>query len=73
MPHLGTGGWIALAMLTGLYLASIYDVYLGSTGNLTITDSVRAWSSRWPVLPLSVGIIIGHLFWCSCPLPKTGE
>jgi hypothetical protein len=45
---------------------SMYDVYLGTAGDETITSVVRNWSSKWPVLPLSIGVIIGHLFWCSC-------
>lgn len=29
----------------------------------SITDQLRQWSARYPLLPLGCGLVVGHLFW----------
>lgn len=57
--------YIALAMLVILAVVGVYDIAAsGSQGRLdSVSSAVREWSARWPILPLAVGVLIGHLFW----------
>ena len=53
-------------------LAIVYDIiayWCGGVG-ATISRATLAWARNWPIIPLSVGVLCGHLFW---PQPKEPE
>lgn len=54
--------WILVAVLLTV---GIYDVYAGLYygPEYTVSQVVRDWSGKWPVLPMLVGVLLGHLFW----------
>jgi hypothetical protein len=45
----------------------LYDVLAISLNRPTITQQIRKASARWPMVPFSlgfiVGLLVGHLFW----------
>lgn len=57
----------ALVLVAILLTAGIWDIYalfwLGPGS--TVSAVIMMWSTRFPVIPLLVGILIGHLFWPS--------
>lgn len=48
--HLATLSW-------DTYAAYFLD------GRHTVSQYIQGWAERWPIFPLLVGIILGHLFW----------
>lgn len=48
-----------------LIVAIIYDILAAILYGQSVTMSARTWalSKRYPILPLAVGILLGHLFW----------
>jgi len=53
------------AFLIGLALvvAGIVDIVAVYYGNPTVSTVIQSWSRAFPILPLIVGILLGHLFW----------
>ena len=58
-----------LAIALGLFVA--YDVVAFLRGGVqaTISRVTLGWARRWPLLPLLVGVVLGHLFWPQ-PVPS---
>lgn len=56
---------LAVAILVVLLLAAVWDIAAGYRGQAaeTVSSVLQAWSIAWPVLPLAVGVILGHVFW----------
>jgi len=52
--------------------AIVYDLIAWQAGTVdaTISRVTLAWAHRWPVVPFSVGVLCGHLFWSQPQLPK---
>lgn len=43
-----------------------WDVYVAFFNNEpgdTISRVVLEWSQAWPIIPLAVGVVAGHLWW----------
>lgn len=56
---------LALLLIFILAAVGVWDVIMlhrGTTGG-TVSRILVEWSMAWPILPLTVGIILGHLFW----------
>jgi len=53
-----------ILIVTALFLIG-YDIYAYIEGGVgsTISRVVLAWSQAWPIVPLTIGVICGHLFW----------
>jgi len=45
-----------------VYLFDVAAVIRGSPDD-SVSKVLLTWSQRFPILPLCVGIVIGHLFW----------
>jgi hypothetical protein len=60
---------LAIMIYVVIISVGIWDIYVAASGNPedTVTLIVRQWSSEFPVLPLMTGLVIGHLFWSTCP------
>ncbi len=45
-------------------LVTVYDVWtLVRRGyNTTISWTLYAWATRWPIIPFALGVLAGHLF-----------
>jgi hypothetical protein len=56
---------LSIALIVAALLVGVWDVIAVSRGQPrdTVSDTLYAWSARFPILPLAVGIIIGHVFW----------
>jgi len=39
------------------------DVFLAVTDRPTISQTVWSASKKYPIIPLAVGVLIGHMFW----------
>lgn len=66
MNVIGNSGTIvASLLLPSLLVIAVYDIVAGSSsGRLeTVTDVIRGWSARWPILPFAAGLVAGYLFW----------
>lgn len=66
--------WVAVtkALLVALVLAlAVYDIvaYLRGGVRATISRIVLSWATRWPVVVLALGIVLGHVLW---PQPTPG-
>ena len=55
---------IALLIVTVIVWV-LWDVYaaLNNAPNDTITHILRVYTRQHPVIPLGIGIVLGHLFW----------
>ena len=59
------------AQITGLVciacvaLLVVFDVWMAanSTPGDTISEVVRSWAQRHPVIPFAAGVVMGHFFW----------
>lgn len=62
--------WLLFVILV---MVGAYDIYAGwMFGNdATISVYVLLIARRWPVLPLIVGLVLGHLFWPQSPPSQT--
>lgn len=51
----------------------VWDVYAYSTGGneATISRVITEASRDWPIIPLLVGIVLGHLFFSQTLPPRT--
>jgi hypothetical protein len=60
---------VAWAVVGTMAAAGAWDVYAlyALTAADTVSAAVRQWAEELPVVPLLVGIILGHLFF---PLPR---
>lgn len=56
---------IAWVLLAVLFVILVYDFVAAMYGpaNATVSSYVQSLSVRFPVVPLLVGLVIGHLFW----------
>ncbi len=55
-------GWILIA---SAIILITYDVFtLFTKGRVkTISFTVYAWAKLYPIVPFTLGVIAGHLFW----------
>jgi hypothetical protein len=58
---------IALHVLVGLIVA--WDLYasFGGYPQYTVSAILTGWAEGRPILPLVLGIVLGHLFWGRWP------
>lgn len=58
--------WITIGVLLccGVILIS-WDIYVAvnATPGDTISELALSFAGRHPILPFSLGVIVGHLFW----------
>lgn len=59
--------YLSLAFLVVIAAVWVYDTIAGVRGKPleTVSATLLEWSQTWPILPLAVGIVLGHLFWPS--------
>lgn len=57
--------WIGVAILLILGVAGVWDLYVAyrGMGEWTVSEVLRGWSRTFPMLPLFIGIVIGHILW----------
>ena len=58
------GEWMAISLAVGLVLVGAVDLWLFVVRGeaATISAVVRDQAHRHPVIPLAVGLLVGHLF-----------
>lgn len=58
---------VVFAMWTlaiGIVVLGLIDLWLGSQpGQVTISAYLLSLSRHYPMLPLAVGVLLGHIFW----------
>ena len=56
---------LAAALHAVIVCIAIWDIYAAASGNMeaSVSSIVRTWSVQFPVLPLLIGVVLGHLFW----------
>ncbi len=56
---------VAIVLLFTIFFVGTYDaVALMFWGQqYTVSYVVKSWASHFPILPVVVGIVLGHLFW----------
>lgn len=57
-------GFLILVLMTVAYDIFAYKVW---GVDATISRVTLAWAREWPVVPFSVGVVVGHLFWPQRP------
>lgn len=59
---------IAIGVLVVLAAVGIWDIYVMAKGEPddTVSSLLRSWSRVSTILPFVVGLILGHIFLCSC-------
>lgn len=57
--------YLSLLFLFMLIVVWLFDWYaiVKDRPRETVSAMLLEWSQAWPILPLLVGIVIGHLFW----------
>lgn len=62
---------LALSLVVVLTLVAVWDVYCAATGrqNDTVSATMQEWSQNHPMLAVTVGVILGHIFWPTRPRP----
>ena len=59
VPDIAT--WTLVVVLVAV---GVVDVWLALTpGAMTVTGRIQELSASYPVVPLLVGMLVGHLFW----------
>lgn len=60
---------VAFIFVIGTFCIILYELWAVGwrDQSWTITAVLREWSEDTPMLPIIVGILIGHLFFCKCP------
>lgn len=55
---------LACCFILFLALVGVWDasVAFGLADDLTVSDVIRGWCRRWPLFPLAIGIVLGHIF-----------
>lgn len=55
---------LAIAFLMVMFVIAVYDTWAINyrTPEWTVTYVLRDWSTQFPVLPLAIGIVLGHIF-----------
>lgn len=64
----GTGLCIAVFFIVVCALVGVYDswvVIVQPENYRSVSEWLVAWSSKYPILPLEIGILVGHLFFPS--------
>lgn len=63
--------WGAILLLVITMTILIFDTYAAfSAGAVdSVSTVLYHWAQRWPIIPLVVGILIGHLFFPTRPAP----
>ena len=48
-----------------LLLLVVFDLYMAANNvpGDTISEVVRSWAARHPVIPFAAGVVMGHFFW----------
>lgn len=68
---------VILATLLILVTAfcGLWDVIAVSKGNIndTVSRTLQDWSLMYPVLPLALGVVLGHIFWPVSPVRILGR
>ena len=56
---------LAIALLLIVLAVGIWDVYVTAKGQQgeTVSVVIHQWSLTYPVLPLLLGLVLGHVFW----------
>lgn len=56
---------LAITLVLTCAVVAAYDVYavFALPPNSTVSFQLSEWSQRFPVIPLLLGLLIGHLFW----------
>jgi len=54
---------LAICCLVAVIAAAVYDVYALTTSKVTVSHMIWQFAKEWPMFPLVVGILVGHLFW----------
>lgn len=60
---------LAIALTVMIFVCGVYDVVAVWTSppRPTISAIIQDWSVRFPMIPLTVGIILGHIFFPTYP------
>lgn len=55
----------AVCMMLSCLFAGLWDVWVIAHGrpNDTVSRVLQEWSVAYPMLPLALGILLGHIFW----------
>jgi TctA family transporter len=63
---------LALSIIIVLSMSGAYDVYATFylDHSSTVSYLLQSWAVQFPILPLLVGILLGHLFWPVAKLPE---
>ena len=62
---------VALLLLLSFVVVGVWDIYanFGLPPGQTVSWVLQDWSRQWPVLPLVMGLLLGHLLWPRGGLP----
>lgn len=57
--------FLAVGLIVWLAVVGLGDIWLGRRYGYAATVSavIQDWARQWPVLPLLIGLLLGHLFW----------
>jgi hypothetical protein len=60
MPHV-----LAVLLIVTLAVIGLWDVYVSylDRPHDTVSDVLNRWSTQWPVIPLHIGLVLGHILW----------
>lgn len=56
---------LAVLIYVVIFAVLIWDVWVTIQGreDQTVSAIVGNWSRRYPIITLSVGVVVGHIFW----------
>lgn len=56
--------WLAAGLLLTCTACGLWDVVVVSRGSRdTVSNVLHEWSLMYPILPLAIGLLLGHIFW----------
>ncbi len=57
--------FLAVAMLLIAFACGAWDVFMIATNRSddTVSRTLHEWALLYPILPLAIGLLFGHIFW----------
>ena len=57
---MGLTDWVMIGSTVALVA---FDIVVAVTGKPTISQKVRSYAGKYPMIPFALGVLIGHWLW----------
>lgn len=54
---------LMIVFLVAVIVSAGWDIYALTQNKQTVSHMIWQFAQEWPIFPLLLGILLGHLFW----------